>query len=134
MEGVDWKEFFLAAIGLMTAGAIYLRGASGHSKSDGKPPRERAPEPHEVRQSLDSIKTQINRVGLDDEAAEQLKRAIVKLSDVIEVHRASLDRNTAAASTISERMSTVTGAIEELAKEMEFTSRLGGRTPAPRGR
>lgn len=120
MQNFSWVETWQALGFIFGTAIVAIATKIGVSKSSGRPPPERTGETQELQHSLHELRTRLDRVGLDDASATQLRRSIDALC-------VALDRNTTACVGISSHMSTVNHAIEALAKEMEFSSRMGRR-------
>ena len=118
MPEVDWNAI-LQGVGLVVGTALTVFFVNrGKVKSDGTPPPDRAPAAHEVKQALYDMQSKIERTGMDEAAAASLKRSIDLLAG-------ALDRNTSACGAMSEHLGRIKTSIDEMAKELEFSSRLG---------
>lgn len=111
-------------------GAILLVAASawavikGHRKSDGKTPAERPPSPHEVKQAIHSLQSQIDRAAMDEAVAVELLRAVKKLIEALEQTSEALGDNT-------EMSQEMRGDIRDVARDLRSLAteliRSGGR-------
>lgn len=81
-------------------GAFFLVMASayalvnGHRKSDGKAPDDRPPTPHEVRQAIVSLQSQVERAAMDEAVAVELLRAVKSLISALDKMTVALNDNT----------------------------------------
>lgn len=120
MPEVDWSALGQGLAAVIVAVLTGLGIAKGKAKSDGTPPADRAPGPHEVKQALYDMHAKLERTGMDEASAASLKRSIDLLAG-------SLDRNTSACGLMSEHLGRIKSSIDEMAKELEFSSRMGRR-------
>lgn len=128
MVEINWQEVIQALGAISAAAVVGLAAKVKFGSTDGKPPIERRPAPDEMRKALADLQSRIDSLTMDEGSVKALRMAVSSLIDIMEQHRKTLDRNTNAATLIADRMNAVTDAIEELAKEMEISSRLNGRS------
>ena len=115
-------------------GAAFLILASayavvrGHRKGDGNSPAERPPAPHEVKQALTQLHTQIERTGLDEQIAAALRKSLDGLAVALSRHADDLGSNTEACRDMADEISKVAAKIGKLATEMEIARALEERS------
>lgn len=97
----------------------------GHRKSDGNPPAERPPAPHEVKQAISSLSSQIERAAMDDAMSQQLLKAIGKLIVALEAAAAALDTNTEMSSDMRGDIRDVSRDLRSLVTEL-LRAQIGG--------
>lgn len=131
MPEIDWNQFW-QGLGLAFAACIItLAPWIASRKSTGKPPADRAPQPHEVKRALYEMHEKLERGGLDADAVASLKRSIdllTKANDMVaeELRRNTerLDVNSKSADRVAERIAPIQEAVKEMAKELEFSARM----------
>jgi len=125
---VNWVET-LQALGLIFGAAIiFIARALGGNKSDGTPPANRPPDTHEVRQALQDLQSRISRSSaMDEETARAFLRRLEGLTEALNRNSDVLEKNTAAANAVANSAAPISRSMEELSKEMEFSSRMGRR-------
>lgn len=99
----------------------------GHKKSPGTPPVDRAPPPHEVRQALNSLHSQIERAAMDEQVAVQLLRAVTNLIAELEKNRSALNDNTEMSEDMRGDIRDVARDLRSLATELIRSAGSGGR-------
>ncbi|WP_103171625.1 hypothetical protein [Paracoccus sp. SY] len=95
MQSIEHLNYFGQGMGalIILIGIVfgYLRG---FFKGDGKPPLERPPAPHEVKQAISNLHSQIERTVMDEAVARDLLKGIAKLIIALEAAAEALDQNT----------------------------------------
>lgn len=113
-------------------GAFFLVLASayalvkGHRKSDGKPPAERPPTPHEVKQAISSLQNQVERAAMDEAVAVELLRAVKSLIAAMDKMAVALNDNTEMSDDMRSDIRDVARDLRSLVTEL---IRNGGRHP-----
>ena len=113
------------AFSVMALGAYGIW--KGHRKSDGSPPSDRPPAPHEVKRAISSLQDQIERAALDEAVAIQLLKAVNKLIHTIEQNMAALKDNTEMSEDMRGDIRDVARDLRSLATELIRNSSRGAR-------
>lgn len=112
----------VGAFFMMVAAAYAL--IRGHKKADGSTPAERPPSPHEVKQAISNMQSQIDRAAMDEKVAIELLRAVKKLIEALEQTAEALGDNT-------EMSQEMRGDIRDVARDLRSLAteliRSGGR-------